>query len=121
MRRRRKKTQRVILNHKACRALAVWLQVRPKVRHNSLFVTRLRTPMSLRAIQYAVKKYMRKAGIEKASTHSLRHTSATHYLLQGVGLKTVQDLLGHKQQRSTERYLGAVEEARRRELQRGAL
>ncbi len=121
VKRRRKRTQRVILNHKACRALADWLKVRPKVRHNSVFVTRLRTPMSPRAIQYAVKKHLRKAGIEKASTHSLRHTSATHYLLQGVALKTVQDLLGHKQRRTTERYLEAVEETRRRELQQKAL
>ncbi len=121
VKRRRKTTQRVILNYKACRALASWLQVRPKVRHDGLFVTRLRTPMSPRAIEYAVKKYLRKAGIEQASTHSLRHTSATHYLLQGVGLKTIQDLLGLKQQRSTERYLEAVEEVRRRELQKGAL
>ncbi len=95
--------------------------MRLPVDHDSLFVTRLKTPMSPRSIQYVVKKYMRKAGIEKASTHSLRHTSATHYLLQGIGLKTVQDLLGLKQQRSTERYLEALEEARRRELQAKAL
>ena len=48
----------------------------------------------------------RRAGIEKSGgLHTLRHTFATHLLEAGVGLHTLQRLLGHKSLRSTAHYL----------------
>jgi len=39
-----------------------------------------------------------------AATHDLRHTFGSHLVMQGIDLKTVQQVMGHKVIKATMRY-----------------
>lgn len=53
-------------------------------------------------MQRAVRDAVQVAGVEKRVTcHTFRHSFATHLLQNGYDIRTVQELLGHKDVKTT--------------------
>ncbi len=117
------KQDTIPLNFKVCRAIKTWLASRPRfqVAHDALFTSKFGRPLSKRAIQATVTKYLAEAGIQGASVHSLRHTMATHHIARGTDLKTVQETLGHANLSTTALYVSLAKQAQRKALQEHAL
>lgn len=72
---------------------------------NRLFLNARGGPLTDRSVRRVVEKYIGSAAISlKASPHTFRHSFATHLLDGGADLRSVQELLGHKNISTTQIY-----------------
>lgn len=70
-----------------------------------LFVNKFNARLSQRGARKALHGWFIKAGIlKKVSPHTLRHSFATHILDRGADLRSVQEMLGHKNLSTTQVY-----------------
>lgn len=76
-----------------------------QVDSEAIFLNRLGTRLTLRSVDRNFDKYLKASGIaSKITPHTIRHTIATHWLENGMDLKTIQVLLGHSSLATTTIY-----------------
>jgi site-specific recombinase XerD len=99
-------------------AIQDYLKVRPSTHVKRLFLVERGLykgkPISLRGIQKCMENYAKKTGLT-ISCHRLRHTMATQLLNADAMLASVQELLGHQNIMSTQRYCKVSNEKVRRD------
>lgn len=81
---------------------------RPSSRHREIFLHLCApwTPLNQVNITYVVNRYIQLVGLDPphGGAHLLRHSFATHLIRQGVPLKQIGDMLGHRNLESTHIY-----------------
>lgn len=101
------KTRIVPLGSFAIKAIQQWLAVRPTltIASQHLFVGSKGKALSARTIQYRMKYWALKQGINSnCHPHLLRHSFATHVLQSSGDLRAVQEMLGHANISTTQIY-----------------
>ena len=98
----------VIFNNKSKEKIIRYLKNDKRyisIKTEALFQNKFKEALSTRSIQRIMKKYLNFSGINsKYSTHTLRHTFATHLLEGGADIKVIQQLMGHSSPETTKIY-----------------
>jgi len=55
-------------------------------------------------IDTSLRKVVKRAGLEKVTLHTFRHTFASQFVMAGVPLRDVQELMGHRSFETTLKY-----------------
>ncbi len=114
-----RKERIVPLGRSAIGALNEYLEKgRPRLLRNDaspLFLNRSGRRMTRQGLSFIFNEYVRAAGLKKGtSPHSMRHSFATHLLEKGADLRSVQEMLGHANIKTTEVYTNVSRERLKR-------
>ena len=95
----------------ACRSVLVdWLDVRAdlcdlkEIATDALWLSRLGTGLSVRAVGHVIERVADDADLEGLSGHVLRHTFVTNLVRSGADIVLIAELAGHRRLDTTRRY-----------------
>lgn len=96
----------VYLSAATVRALNAYLDERPEVMHETVFLTYAGEGIGVRGIQKRLQQYRQMAGVD-LTAHQLRHNFANNLVLADVPVTSIQKLLGHVWVGTTQNYIAA--------------
>lgn len=106
------KQRTVYLNEACLSAINNYMRVRPVdgvIDKKALFLSSRLKRISPKTVQYTVKHFLQKAGLDGYSVHKLRHTAATlMYQYGDTDLLVLKEILGHENVGTTQIYTHIV-------------
>lgn len=93
---------------------------RTTIDREALFITRHGRRFSPRGAQALFQQCFEASGLERLTVHKLRHAFGKHLMNQGTDLRTIQEILGHADVRTTQIYTQVTREDVRRALENAA-
>jgi integrase len=106
----------------ALQVIKEWSKVRPLNSDELVFPGRgQRTSEKPLDIDKVWKEVINKSGINDFRFHDLRHTAASYLAMNGVGLREISDILGHKTLAMVQRYAHLCEDHKRNTMERVAI
>jgi site-specific recombinase XerD len=99
------KRRMVPLTEASVLAMQSYLNKRPSSPDRAFFLSNRNARLGLRQVWQIVKDYAAKSGIDRATTHAMRHSFATHFIDGGGDVSSLQRLLGHANIATTQIYI----------------
>ncbi len=99
------KERQVPVGAKAIEAIRYWLNSRPEISSQAVFVSMRGARLSQRNVQLRLERWCKKNGlVEHVHPHMFRHSFASHLLEASQDIRAVQELLGHANINTTQIY-----------------
>jgi site-specific recombinase XerD len=73
-------------------------------RHARILIDEDAQPLTQKVVQGIMRRVSRRAGVQKG-VHILRHTFCSHLAMQGAPSRAIQELAGHRDLGTTQRYM----------------
>jgi len=112
---KRQRERMVWITPSLWQAIQAWLQERPAVESDFLFLNQRGSPISVSGIQYLLRKHCKQAGVS-FTCHQLRHTFTRRMVENGLPVDSLARLLGHNDLQSTQRYIDGADPTLRAEF-----
>lgn len=102
--------RKIPLNKPAILAINSYLAEKPSVETPFLFSTKSGNQILIRNIRSSIDKYFKIIGLDDAKVNDLRHTFIYFQLQNGMDLKYLSEISGHKRVSTTEKYLNYLKD-----------
>jgi site-specific recombinase XerD len=99
------KRRMVPLTEASVEAMQQYQHVRPASSDRAFFLSNRKARLGLRQVWQIVKDYAAQSGVDRATTHAMRHSFATHFIEGGGDVSSLQRLLGHANIATTQIYI----------------
>lgn len=110
------KDRKIFFSPDAVNALKIYLPQRETIlkkndkNTRALFINQKAKRLTSRGVFYIVDRYSSAEGAKPVSPHAFRHTFATRMLKNGANIRVVQELLGHENISTTQKYTHITKE-----------
>ncbi len=114
--------QEIFMPPQVCEELKKYVEERKKIDaidKDALFIGRNKKRLTVAAVELNLKKYCHMAGIfdpDKTRPHALRRTFACQLLEDGIDIKMVADLMGHKNIEVTHKFYAQYSQKAKKEI-----